>query len=203
MTRGMVTDRMTESTPIHTNLYPGIAAEFYELVRRRHSVRSFEPNPPREEDIHFILDAANRAPSAGNVQAYRIYVVTGHDQRARLAEAAEQEFIARAPVVLAFCADSAASEKHYGKRGAELFCLQDATLAAAYAQLACTAVGLASVWIGSLDEGAAARALGISHSLRPIVLMPIGFTKEPPERQQRRPLCETAHNASDGEMGEV
>lgn len=203
MTRMNVTDRMTRSTPIHTNLYPGIAAEFYELVRRRHSVRSFEPNPPREEDIHFILDAANRAPSAGNVQAYRIYVVTRHDQLDLLAEAAEQEFIARAPIVLVFCADSAASEKHYGRRGAELFCIQDATVAAAYAQLACTAVGLASVWVGSMDEEAATRALGIPIGLRPIALMPIGFTNEQSERQPRRPLYETAHNASDGEMGEV
>jgi nitroreductase len=199
-----LTDKVVESAPIHTNLYPGIAAEFYELVRRRHSIRSFEPNPPREQDIHFILDAANRAPSAGNVQAYQIYVVTRHDQLDLLAKAAsEQEFLARAPIVLAFCADPAASEKHYGKRGAELFSIQDATLAAAYAQLACTAVGLANVWVGSFDESAAARAIGVPMGLRPVVLMPIGYTKEVPELSTRRPLFEMVHNALDGEMSEI
>ncbi|HEX5999469.1 MAG TPA: nitroreductase family protein [Hyphomicrobiaceae bacterium] len=53
-----------------------------------------------------ILAAAQSAPSAGDLQAYRIVVVTDRETKALLAKAAlGQHFIAEAPTVLVFFAD--------------------------------------------------------------------------------------------------
>ncbi len=49
-----------------------MAKEFFELVRARHSVRTFTARPIEPENLQPILEAANRAPSAGNLQAYEI-----------------------------------------------------------------------------------------------------------------------------------
>lgn len=51
-------------------------------------------------------------------------------------------FIAEAPVCLVFCADPARSAATFGERGARLYAVQDATIAAAYAQLAIVAAGM-------------------------------------------------------------
>ncbi len=49
--------------------------EFGEAVRRRRMVRSFRPEPVAPDLLDGLLDAARRAPSAGNTQAVRFLVL--------------------------------------------------------------------------------------------------------------------------------
>jgi nitroreductase len=48
-----------------------------EAVLRRKSVRQFLPDPVSDETIRALLAKAARAPSGGNVQPWRIYVING------------------------------------------------------------------------------------------------------------------------------
>jgi nitroreductase len=48
-----------------------------EAVRRRKSIRQFTDQPVSDDTIRELLTAASRAPSGGNVQPWRIYVVNG------------------------------------------------------------------------------------------------------------------------------
>jgi nitroreductase len=48
-----------------------------EAVRRRKSVRQFIDRPVPDDVIRDLLEAASRAPSGGNVQPWRIYVING------------------------------------------------------------------------------------------------------------------------------
>lgn len=48
-----------------------------EAVRRRKSIRQFTDHPVSDGTIRELLAAASRAPSGGNVQPWRIYVVNG------------------------------------------------------------------------------------------------------------------------------
>jgi nitroreductase len=48
-----------------------------EAVNRRKSVRAFRPDPISDDTLRQLLVAAARAPSGGNVQPWRIYVVNG------------------------------------------------------------------------------------------------------------------------------
>ncbi len=56
-----------------------------EAVNRRKSVRAFRPDPVDDDTIARLLTLAARAPSGGNVQPWRIYVVNG-DSMARFRE---------------------------------------------------------------------------------------------------------------------
>jgi nitroreductase len=171
--------------------------EFFEVVRARHSTRAFTTQPIQLEKQRAILDAVNRAPSAGNLQAYEVYAVTRRACLNALVHAAGgQEFIARAPLAFVFCARPARSAKKYGQRGASLYCVQDATVACAYAQLAATALGLASVWVGAFDENAARAAIGAGKDLLPVAILPIGYASEQPEATSRRLLESLVHDIS-------
>ena len=141
-----------------------------------------------------ILEAARQAPSAGNLQAYTVIVVRNPALRARLdAVTGGQGPVAQAPVVLVFCADPKRSAVRYGARGEQLFCIQDATIACAYAQLAATALGLGSVWIGAVHEPEVVNeALHLATDVWPVALLPIGHGAETPDRKARRPLTELA-----------
>ena len=163
--------------------------ELFELIRVRRSVRAFTTQPLEPEKRQAILEAANRAPSAGNLQAYEIYAVTHRATLRALARASlDQEFIAQAPLALVFCAHPARSVKKYGKRGAWLYCIQDATIACAYAQLAATSLGLGNVWVGAFDDDRVRAAIGVSDELVPVAILPVGYAAEQPRASPRRSL---------------
>ncbi len=166
--------------------------DFFETVRHRHSVRRYQSDMPvGDAELNAIIETACAAPSAGDLQAYHIAVVSDQQQRSALQQIADnQPFIGEAPIALVFCADPGRSADRYGKRGEELYAIQDATIAASYAQLAVVAAGMASTWIGYFDENAVAELLSLDAGLQPVAILSIGYPAEIPEPTPRRPLDE-------------
>jgi nitroreductase len=165
--------------------------EYFEAVKARHSVRAFQKKPVEEEKILRVIEAINLAPSAGDLQAYEVIVVKDPMLKEKLARAAfGQSFVSEAPVCFVFVAYPERSSKKYGRRGSELYCIQDASIVTTYAMLAVTALGLSSTWVGAFDEEAAARAVGVMKGKRPVALLPIGYGAESPESTPRRPLSD-------------
>ena len=163
--------------------------EFFEVVWSRRSIRSFESRDVEEDKLRKILDCINAAPSAGNLQGYELVVIRDLERRKALAKASfGQKQLIEAPVVIAFVQDKARSARQYGARGESLYSFQDATIACAYAQLAATALGLATCWIGAFEDASVTRILRAEKGLVPIALLPIGYPGESPAPTSRRPL---------------
>ncbi|MGB9454500.1 MAG: nitroreductase family protein [Bryobacteraceae bacterium] len=168
--------------------------EFFDVVRRRRSIRAFARRQVEKEKLQRILEAANAAPSAGNLQAYEIYAVLNDRRRLTLALAArDQLFVASAPVALVFCAHPALSVERYGKRAERLYSLQDATIACTSAMLAATAQGLATVWVGAFDDDEVRRILGAPRGIMPVAILPVGYAAEKPKAPERRSLDDLVH----------
>jgi nitroreductase len=165
--------------------------EFFEAVGVRRSTRAFLPRAVPEEALRRILETANLAPSAGNLQSYEIFAVTNKRKREDLARAArEQIFIAGAPVVLVFAKHPALSEERYGARAESLYSIQDATIACAFASLAAAAQGLGSCWIGAFDAEEVRKIVGAPRGVTPVSMLPIGYASERPKDRERRALEE-------------
>jgi len=165
--------------------------DFMTLIDERRSVRVYERRDVEEEKLSKILHAANRAPSAGNLQAYQIAVVRSAAVRQALARAAvEQQFVGQAPVVLVFFAEPARASAKYGHRGESLYALQDATIACAYAQLAAHDLGLVACWVGAFRSKEVVEVVGAAPGQTPVALLPIGYSAERPEATSRRSLSD-------------
>lgn len=174
--------------------------DFFDVISSRRSVRAYTKDPVTEKELRTILEAVNAAPSAGNLQAYEVVVVTDKSTRKQLAKAAwGQNFIADAPVCLVFLANPRRSEHEYGIRGRELYCIQDATIAAEHAHLSCAALGLSSVWVGAYSEEAVAQAVSAPPQMRPVCVLPIGRPGETPAPAPRRALENLVHSDRVGE----
>jgi nitroreductase len=168
--------------------------EFFDVIKNRHSIRTFSDQPVEDEKLQQILETANLAPSAGNLQAYEIYVVTDAKKRDGLSCAAlAQEYVAVAPVVLVFCTHPELTEGRYTERGTRLYTVQDATIACSFAMLAATNLGLGSVWVGTFDEKVVRLIIGAPDSQVPVVILAIGYAAEFPDQHPRRPLEQLAH----------
>ena len=165
--------------------------DFYDVIDRRRSVRVFQDKKVEAATLKKILDFVSFAPSAGNLQAYKITVIRDQALKEGLMSAAfDQDSIIRAPVVLIFSADEKRSEVKYGERGLEFYSLQDATIAAAYCQLVATAEGLGSVWVGGFDVLEVSRLINAESYEVPVAIIPLGYPAESPPRNKRRNLKE-------------
>jgi len=168
--------------------------KFFDVVKKRRSIRSFMPSPIADDELRRILEAANAAPSAGNLQSYEIYVVREKRRRESLARAAhEQLFVAGAPVSLVFCTHAARSAERYGKLAERLYSVQDATIACTFAMLAATAQGLATVWVGAFEPDTVRRVVGAPPGVVPVAILPIGRAADVPETPGRRELTDLVH----------
>lgn len=183
----------TTATKAHAG--PGAGAISLEAaIKGRHCVRDFSSAEVPAAALSRALDLAKLAPSAGNLQAFRVVLVRERAQKLALAAAALDQDFAAAPVVAVFLADEDASAQKYGTRGARLYAVQDATIAAAFFELTLVGEGLASSWVGAFEEAAVAEVVGASGTaLRPVALLPLGFpdaSVAPPHRGHRRKLSD-------------
>ncbi|MEJ5338372.1 MAG: nitroreductase family protein [Aquificaceae bacterium] len=163
--------------------------EFFEVLKKRHSIRSYQKRPVEEEKLRKIMEAVRSAPSAGNLQAYEVVLVLDEDKRMEVARwALSQWFIAEAPAVFVFFANPSRSALKYGKRGAELYSVQDATIACAYAQLSAVALGLGTCWVGAFEEAGLKSCLFAPREWKPVAILTVGYPAEEPAPTPRRSL---------------
>jgi len=67
------------------------AVEFYELMKRRRTVREFSPEPVPFELIELAIKTAGVAPSGANQQPWRFVIVSNPEIKRRIRLAAEEE----------------------------------------------------------------------------------------------------------------
>ncbi len=136
-----------------------------------------------------MLYMATHAPSAGNIQDWQFIVVKDEEQKKKLAEASlHQGFIAKAPVIIVVCADLEKISLRYGKRGESLYSFQHTASATMILALTARALGLDSCWVGAFDEEKIGHILELPETMRPVVVLPIGYAKERPEKPRRIPF---------------
>ena len=149
-------------------------------IKQRRCVRKFSGRTPERKQVQALLEAAVRAPSAGNLQPWHFYVVWDRTVREDLSAAAlSQGHVAQAPVVIVVCVDPETSAARYGNRGRKLYCIQDTAAAVQNMLLAATALELATCWVGAFDEGRVARIVGAPGGRRPVAMVPVGYAAKP------------------------
>ena len=166
-------------------------SDLFRVLSTRRSTRKFSKTTVENWKIEKILAAADTAPTAGNFQGLEVYYVKNKQAKEALVEAANKQPFVNAPLVLVFCMNPSRVKIDFDEQTLSKFSLQDATLAAAYAQLAAHALGLSSIWVGMLDEEKVKKIIGTD--LRPSSILCIGYpaTRKPPK--SRRKLKDLIH----------
>jgi nitroreductase len=167
-------------------------SDFFRVIAARRSTRNFDASRFVEQwKVDKILAAADTAPTAGNFQGFEVFYVKNNEIKKRLVEAANNQPYVNAPLVLVFCMDPTRVKINFPPEILSKFSLQDATLAAAYSQLAASALGLSSIWIGMLDEEKVKQIMGTN--LRPTSILCIGYPHQKRTPKSRRKLKDLVH----------
>jgi nitroreductase len=165
--------------------------DLFEVMKRRRSTRKFDTKVIEDWKIEKILAAADTAPTAGNFQGFEIFHVKNNKMKEKLVKAANNQPYVNAPLVLVYCKNPSRVKLQFPKRTLTKFAIQDATLAAAYSQLAATALSLSTIWIGMIDEKEVAEIIGTD--LVPSSILCIGYPIKRKYPKPRRNLSELIH----------
>ena len=142
-----------------------------DVLLKRKSVRAYEKTPISPDIKAQIIQAALRAPTAGNLMLYTILDITDQNIKDTLAKSCDnQPFIAHAPMVLLFAADNQRWQDYYRACDVERICSEknetirkpaegdlflaccDALIAAQNAVIAAESFGIGSCYIGDILE---------------------------------------------------
>ena len=163
------------------------SSEFLQFLGTRVSVREFDKGCITEEDADYLLEAAAKAPSAGNLEAWDVVIVTDPGRLELLADAAgNQHQVLDCGCVFIVCANYIRAMSRYGERGI-MFAVEDATIAATYMMLAAHTRRLHTCWVGAFDDGEVKGILDLPTHIRPITILCIGRGEAPehgPERME-------------------
>jgi len=165
--------------------------DIFDVMSRRRSTRKFEPKLIEEWKIEKILAAADTAPTAGNFQGFEIFHVKDEKIKEKLVKAANNQPYVNSPLVLVYCKNPSRVKLDFPATTLKEFAIQDATLAAAYSQLAATALGLSSIWIGMINKKKVAQI--IRTKLVPSSILCIGYPTQQKLPKPRRNLAKLIH----------
>tara|TARA_B100000029_G_scaffold137077_1_gene131794 strand:- start:130 stop:783 length:654 start_codon:yes stop_codon:yes gene_type:complete len=165
--------------------------DIFNVMATRRSTRKFSKNPVEKWKIDKILAAADTAPTAGNYQGFEIFYINDKETKEELVKAANNQAYVNTPLVLVFCMNPSRVKLDFPQKVIMKFSIQDATLAAAYSQLAASALGLSSIWIGMFDEERVKEIIGTE--LRPTSMLCIGYPVKKRPAKLRRQLKELIH----------
>jgi nitroreductase len=165
-----------------------------EAIFTRTSIRAFTDDPVTDDLVDTLLKAMIAAPSGGNRQPWRIFVIRNPDVKHQLARGAgDQEFVAEAPVVFVVCRVPDESGQRYGSRGRNLYSIQDTAAMTQNLLLAAHAIGLGGCWVGAFKEEAIATAINTPASVIPVAIIPIGKPATPRKERGRKSLDQVVH----------
>jgi iodotyrosine deiodinase len=177
-----------------------VAAEFYERIRTRRTVRRFSPEPVPLELIEAAVRAASTAPSGANQQPWRFVVVRDPEIKRQIRQAAEaeerenyerrfpgewldalaqfgttwrKEFLEAAPYLIAVFRIDYGLEG--GRKRKHYYVQESVGIAVGFLLVALHLCGLATLVHTPSPMGFLSRILGRPENERPFVLIPVGY----------------------------
>ena len=205
----------------------------FETIAERRSIRRFTDETIDQEAITRILEAGRLAPSGSNAQPWKFMVIRSEEKKQDIADACYgQKFIAKAPMVVVVlgCNDayrkrlrrtkelvqSGAVEARADKRFAEGYkehvvndknsiqsIVSNCVIAGQNMVLAAQEMGIGSCWVMLMELQRLHEILGLTDSLFPVAVIPMGYPDQSPNSRPRYDLKDIAWDEEVGKQWEV
>lgn len=171
--------------------------DFYEVIKKRQSVRVYKSDPLPGDSITRVLEAFRAAPSWANTQPWELILVTDSTIKEQLQKTLPEgnpavSAIVDAPVVV--CAIAITGRSGFYKGNASTprgdWAMFDLGIATEHLALAAAAEGFGTVHVGMFDYGKAGEILGLPNDRTVIELIPMGYPAYTPRLVPRKNLEE-------------
>lgn len=151
--------------------------EFYDVLRKRRSIRLYKDTPVPEGALGRILEAIQNAPTACNRQPFRFFIVKDPVKRQRLASVYKEDWLKTAPVIVAAASDASTA---WRRREGDSIADADTAIAMEHFVLAAAEEGLGTCWICAFERAKANAALDLPGHLNVFAISPLGYAAAEP-----------------------
>ena len=159
--------------------------EFYDVIGKRRSIRSYKPDAVPDEALRRIGEAVRSAPTACNRQPFKILAVRNPEMRAAICAACPQRFLPEAPVILVALGNPKEAWRRAGDDHSIIE--MDLGIVLEHAILAATAEGLASCWVCGYDLKKMNEALKVEAPWSALALASLGYAAAEAAPLQHKP----------------
>lgn len=143
-------------------------------IQNRKSVRKFSSRKPDWRDIIECVDASRYAPAAAGNFISKFIVVSDKEKIQKIADAAQQDFIAQAHYVVVVCTNDLRLTNQFGKKGG-VYARQQAGAAIQNFLLKAEEKGLDCCWVGQFVESQIKDILKIPDNAVVEAVFPVGY----------------------------
>lgn len=157
-----------------------------EVIKKRRSIRKYQPKEVEEEKLNEVLKAAMFAPSAHGRRPWEFIVVKEKETKDKLSKATQySSFVKDAPLVLVLCANERNDPRW----------VEDLSIAAAHIYLEVTNQGLGTCFVqirnaetpnGESAEEYVRQLINAPNDIRVLCLLPLGYPAEEKEEHSEQ-----------------
>lgn len=145
---------------------------FEEIIRERTATRKFSSKKLEQEKLDKILEAGRLAPTAKDIQPFKIYVVNSIDGLNIIDSATRCRYGAGTVLIVCGNKDSAYHKGDYSTYE------MDSCIVATHMMLEATNLGVDNIWVEAFDEVALKNGFNIPDEYTPVCLLPLGYKEE-------------------------
>jgi len=150
-----------------------------EVFEKRKSIRKFTGEPITEDQIKTIMEAAQIAPSASNMQPYKFIVIKDDETKRNFRKiAVPQRFVQKAAVIFVAL----------GNKERDYWYKVDIGIAVQQMALQTAELGLGSCWIGAFERDKVRELLKVPDDWEIVALLPVGVPAQDPPARPRKSL---------------
>lgn len=160
-----------------------IQSHFFQIAKKRFSVRKYSEQTVEDEKIKTIIEAGISSPTAANLQPYRIIVIRTQEGINKLSKGAETYGASSAFII---CANIKEAWKRPfdGKITSDI----DASIVTDHMMHAATDLGLGSLWMTYFKPDAIRENFNIPQDYEPVNILLVGYSadkEQSPDRHQK------------------
>lgn len=153
--------------------------DVFDAIKERRSIRRYDRKPVKKDDIEKMVEAARLAPSAKNLQPWKLVIVQDPMLLEELVPICQgQEFVSEAGALVIGMID--------GSKWSTI----DLTIAMDHLSLEAVELGYGTCWIGSFDKEDLEENLDLPEGYEPVICMTVGVPKTKPESPTKKTVEE-------------
>jgi nitroreductase len=161
--------------------------EFRDLINKRYSVRAYKPDPVEAYKLEYILNSAQLAPTASNLQPFQIIVIHSKGRTKELLTIYKKRWFVDAPLIICICGLPEHGWQRWDNRQ---YLDVDIAIVMDHLILAATDSGLGTCFIAAFDVLNARKVLSIPDNVEPILFTTLGYPDDLPGIKNRKELVE-------------
>jgi nitroreductase len=158
--------------------------ELDESINKRASIREYSDKKPDMDYVLEAIEAANHAPSPGNLPILRYVIVDDPKIIKEISKACQQQFIKQSQILVIIVSETKRTKLMYDDRSLT-YIKQHAGAAIENFLLKITDLGLSSCWVGAFVDRLIKDCLMIPDGFEVEAVLPVGYKIKADKTKQR------------------